>query len=306
MIEYANYTDYQLTGDHDELFKPLVDIVTITPTEAARMLQRNDRNRPIKQHNIAKFARSMLAGKWKLQPNGIGIDKNGNIVDGQHRLMAIVKAGVPAMFILVTGLEPETFDVIDTGAKRSGADTLATEGHDNAVLVAAVSYLLQNYLKQGSVGMGVMYGGGRIENYELREFAAQYPRLDGIATDAKTLYKMSEPKRLLEPRAIALTLAIYGSRYPQVKDWLEQVMTGTGLEASSPLMLFRNRLIADLVRGSKSHSNMHAANRAALLFESLNNVIKGKKRKSLKVLGNEEFPQPFGITPEMVANYLRS
>lgn len=282
---------------------PQATIAIITPEAAAAMLQRNNHNRPLKRQNIARFARAITDGNWKLQPNGIGIDINGDILDGQHRLLAIIKAGISVPMVLVTGLDPEAFKVTDTGARRSGADTLAVEDFANANLLAAVGYMIYNYFrvtKTGSVNLK-----SRAENYELHELALTYPKLSQVVAEAKLLYRTSEPKRFIEPRLIGYTMALYSARYPQVRDWLESILTGMGLEPNSPLTAYRNRLLADMVSGAKSHGVTHINNRQALLFRALNDTIRGKTQRTLrKLAGEAEVPQPFGITPEMVAEYL--
>jgi hypothetical protein len=61
----------------------------------------------------------MLDGNWKENGETVKLDSNGNIIDGQHRLQAIVDSGVTIELILVEGLNPSVADTIDIGRKRS-------------------------------------------------------------------------------------------------------------------------------------------------------------------------------------------
>jgi hypothetical protein len=55
----------------------------------------------------------------------IAFDSNGVLVDGQHRLAAIIEADLPVEMTVFTDVEPDNFDVLDTGEKRNAADVLA-------------------------------------------------------------------------------------------------------------------------------------------------------------------------------------
>ena len=68
----------------------------ITPKMAAEMLERHlnpENQRRQSQSVVESYARAMRAGQWLLTHQGIAIDTNGELVDGQHRLSAIVASG---------------------------------------------------------------------------------------------------------------------------------------------------------------------------------------------------------------------
>lgn len=64
-------------------------------------------------------------GDGEATANGIGLDKHGVLLDGQHRLMALRDAGYPpGTLLLVTGLEPDAIADIYIGAKRDYYDVI--------------------------------------------------------------------------------------------------------------------------------------------------------------------------------------
>jgi hypothetical protein len=65
----------------------------------------------------------MRAGQWMRTSATIGIDNNGRLRDGHHRLLAVIKSGVPQHFLVARGLSPDSFSVIETGAPRSFTDS---------------------------------------------------------------------------------------------------------------------------------------------------------------------------------------
>lgn len=111
--------------------------VTITPALAQTYLDANADNRDIRTRTVNRYARLMKRGKWKLTHQGIGFDENGRLVDGQHRLRAIVVADVPVEMMVTTGLDPETFRDVDTGVRRNDVDRLKFAGHSDVQLRSA-------------------------------------------------------------------------------------------------------------------------------------------------------------------------
>lgn len=65
----------------------------ITPGFAKQLLELNPTNRPLSDHTVQRYARDMRGGRW--QPNGQGIilTADGKLLDGQHRLAAIISSG---------------------------------------------------------------------------------------------------------------------------------------------------------------------------------------------------------------------
>src|SRR6185503_17546608 len=70
----------------------------------------------------------MRRGEWMVTHQGIAFDTRGVLVDGQHRLAAIIEADVPVELTVFTDVGEGTFDVLDIGKRRSAADVLAIEG----------------------------------------------------------------------------------------------------------------------------------------------------------------------------------
>lgn len=56
----------------------------------------------------------MRRGDWLVTHQGIAFDTRGVLVDGQHRLGAVVEADVTVKIAVFTDVEPDTFDVLDT------------------------------------------------------------------------------------------------------------------------------------------------------------------------------------------------
>src|SRR6266704_2773676 len=80
----------------------------------------------------------MRRGEWLVTHQGIAFDVNGVLVDGQHRLAAIIEAERPVELTVFSEVAEGTFDVLDIGKRRTAADVLAIEGEKNSTMLAAM------------------------------------------------------------------------------------------------------------------------------------------------------------------------
>lgn len=118
------------TGSYSALSENPLDIqlVTITPEMAEEMLKRNIANRKVNQANVNRIAADMATGNYRINGETIKISSNGEILDGQHRLLACIKSSVPFKSYIVYNVEREAIGTIDMGKGRSVADSLNVMG----------------------------------------------------------------------------------------------------------------------------------------------------------------------------------
>lgn len=114
------------------------EIVTVTPEMAALWLTRNGRNRRLDTATAQGLAAAIGRGEFKFDGNAICWDRDNNLLNGQHRLQAVVLTGVSLPFLVVRGLDPESQDVMDTGRRRSLADCLYIRGEKNSKSLATM------------------------------------------------------------------------------------------------------------------------------------------------------------------------
>lgn len=99
----------------------------VTPELAVMWLEGNVGNRPIKSILVGELTNAMLNGTFKLTHQPIAITTDGRLLDGQHRLLAVIRSGRTVLMNVTFDADPATFDVIDAGAKRTLADALSIE-----------------------------------------------------------------------------------------------------------------------------------------------------------------------------------
>lgn len=114
-------------------------IETITPEWAASVLEDHDaegHNRNRSKPHVSFLAREMANDRWEV--NGDAIRFNGRcLVDGQHRLAAVVESGETIRSLVVRGVTEKARHTIDTGRARTAADVLRMEGYSNSTTLAA-------------------------------------------------------------------------------------------------------------------------------------------------------------------------
>ena len=99
---------------------PVSTVETITPELAKYYLGTQKLNRKPTEARVKDYAETILRGDWKIgQPIQFATD--GDLFDGQHRMLAVIRAGIPCDFLVVRGLAPETRFYVDIGQNRSAS-----------------------------------------------------------------------------------------------------------------------------------------------------------------------------------------
>ena len=115
------------------------EVKQITPEMAEDYLRRNHNNRNLNEQQISYYAQQMRAGEWLYDGQPIRFSKSGVLLDGQHRLAAVVKSKTTQEFLVVSNIDPEAFKVMDTGKVRSAVDVFGIEGIPNHKEVAKIT-----------------------------------------------------------------------------------------------------------------------------------------------------------------------
>lgn len=123
-------------------------IELITPAWAIEKLENhNPRNRNMSEKTAQSYATDMRNGRWVLNHQGLAFDTNGDLLDGQHRLWAVVLADKPVEMMVSydvpvmenkNGVELSAMDTIDRGRPRNnGTQMQLCHGIKNGAKVAA-------------------------------------------------------------------------------------------------------------------------------------------------------------------------
>ncbi len=116
-------------------------LITITPQMAREFLKKNNRNRPVYQAHVDFLASEMTGARWATTHQGICFSEDGLLLDGQHRLLAIVQSGCTVEMWVSTGYDPAAQSNMDVGGRgRTVGDQLhLVDGTTNAKTKAAAA-----------------------------------------------------------------------------------------------------------------------------------------------------------------------
>ncbi len=123
------------------------EIMEITPEVAASMLKKNTRNRNLRNQYVDSLASDMRNGNWEITPAAISFTSDGYLLDGQHRLAAVVKSGVTIKSAVCYDA-PQTM-AVDNGLKRTIADQFKMGGsalkgdYSSNIIIATIRFTLQ-------------------------------------------------------------------------------------------------------------------------------------------------------------------
>ena len=104
--------------------KPYNVVMEVGPKQAIHWLENNSRNRAVKQSHVDRLARDIIENRWRLSHQGIAFDTRGLLLDGQHRLWAIVEANRPVLLRVFFNEPAENKQVMDVGERRSNLDIM--------------------------------------------------------------------------------------------------------------------------------------------------------------------------------------
>jgi hypothetical protein len=128
----------------DQTVKMITTLMTVTPTMAASWLAAfNTSNRTVRRRWVDTLATIIKEDKWHVTHQGIAFNCDGTLLDGQHRLMAIVAAGIPVQMMVTRNVDKEAMYAIDQGKTRSVPDvanTLGTQIKSQHVAVARMMF----------------------------------------------------------------------------------------------------------------------------------------------------------------------
>lgn len=120
-------TPYRTTPTYGKLYPHrYFEYAVVTPEFAAELLKKNERNRPINYKHVGQLVADMVNDKFPTIHQPIAVDKNGVLVDGQHRLKAIVQSDM-SQILAIAWNEPGIGGPIDRVHRRTPAQQYQIE-----------------------------------------------------------------------------------------------------------------------------------------------------------------------------------
>ncbi len=213
-------------------------VMLVTPALAAEWLKSNTNNRAVSDVAVRSLAEAITAGRWVTTHQGIAFDCAGTLIDGQHRLRAIVHAGLPVTMEVTSGLDRSAIDAIDNGGRGSRRvvdilrikDGITLSNSQAGALTAAVCIL----------STGTLSSSGRMGVFSLREARVTH----GVALTAVIDAMGRDHHARLSCAPVMGSLIITYAVEPKATMLFAALLkTGADLSAGNPVLALRNFLL---------------------------------------------------------------
>lgn len=272
---------YNLIAEAKQFPELVSRVILITPELAEKFLERNSHNRPLLRSHVNFLAGEMRESRWQYNSFPIVFSSEGILLDGQHRLEAILLTGMSFPFAVSGRLPPGVFTTIDENRPRSGGDTLALLGERNSRNLAAGIGLAYDIL----TGRTDFQRTTKISNAKLLTILDEHPEIRKSIPFSRSL------NSLIAPSVVIALHYVFGLKHsPGMSDtFFHRVATGESLAVHDPILLLRKRLIEN----ATSKAKISRRYMAALIIKAWNNWAHGKALRSLKFIEAGEAPEPF-------------
>tara|TARA_R100000697_G_scaffold80046_1_gene92169 strand:+ start:168 stop:1031 length:864 start_codon:yes stop_codon:yes gene_type:complete len=253
---------------------PTFQVEEITPDFAEKILEnKNRKNRGIKPANLKRLITAIDNGEWTITNQGLAFDSDGNLLDGQHRLKAIVKTGKTLPIMVARNMDPKIFNCVDTGVARTAADGLFIHGVSSSKHLAAgiKVYLLYKRYPRGSWTFATIPTHQEI----LGEYQDNTEIYNKISNDMSCFHRKFHFFNLSV--GIPMYKLILEKNYSEevYLEFWTQFSEGTNLEIDNPILSFRNQMMQKGFRHRGSYYQRYQLNAFIRLF---NLWIKGIKK----------------------------
>lgn len=247
------------------------DTLWITPEMAQEILDSTRYNRQVSKSTVAKYTRDMINGKWIF--NGAPIRYNGQtesgspeLLDGQHRLRALIEANMELPFLVISGIPAKCIRTMDDGKARSLAQKFYVDGEKAPDVLAQMIQFLAVFRKKES------FSGPSFTTTEY------YDQLASEGESAKQLakeYKCKLPRNM-KPGLLAAAHLLFAEKNPEIaKQFCGDIVSGLS-ERGTPAREFREWLIG-LEKGEIKTSTI-----GATMIDCWNKECRGERINKLR------------------------
>lgn len=225
-------------------------IQVVTPKMAEEWLTGNVDNRNLREARVLQHSQVLQRGEWELTGDCLVFDEDGTLLNGQHRLSAVVVTGIPARFVILRGVPSKAQEVMDTGLSRTLGDQLQRRGVPYYTYVSSALFWLHRMTY--SEATGIAHYAEPSLRPSFRQLLSLYEKNQELAEEAP---RIGRHVNNLKVRAGA-TLAIY-HRLKQIDDenidvevdmFFDKWLTGAELKASDPIFRLREWCVEDAAK----------------------------------------------------------
>lgn len=260
--------------------------VLMTPVLAQYILDKyNQRNRSLSPRNVLKLSRAFAEGRWVDTRVPVIFSEDGLLVDGQHRLQALIARKMQVPMDIMFGADADAFAVMDRGKIRSSSDVLSIEDIPNSIKVASTVKWIHLY-DTGALGQSGM----RSRDLEPDQVRALYPTMPGIQESIRRAEGLRHRKLVTGTVAGAMHYICARLNRDEADHFFDCLGTGFGYSHErAPGLALRNMLIENAaVSGDK---RLQPTRVGAYIIKAWNAQRQGRHLGLFRFSKTESFPK---------------
>ena len=243
---------------------PTARVLSISPAKARVLVKHRNHQRRTSLRTVRRFTKSMQDGRWRLTGATISvwIDTDGEwgipnqwyVLNGMHRLLALIEADVTLQFLVVFEPTNDVFGTYDTGLTRTAGQIMGLAiGFENSQAISVMANAILHY-----------------ERHPKELWLSTLVDKDEAADWAKLQHQARLHQCVRDYHALRAQLGFLGHWYsaldwlvhaysPNASRWLEfheALVHGNNLQSDDPRLMLRNQLM----RSGRSGNNSRGGN----------------------------------------------
>lgn len=218
-----------------------IEIKKIGKKEALDILKNNKNNRRVTRANVDFIKDEMQNGRFLVNGATIVISEDGELLDGQHRLIAISETDLEFDLIFVLNANKNVFSTIDTGRNRKAGDVLSVAGVKNYNNIASAT---KKIMSEFDTNRKLSDSGSiKSSNSEVLDYYKKHKDEIQEAVEFSHLLYNRHIKIITVSNAAAMIVLFSREDSRKSKSFIREVFTGEKEGYSNAALTLRQRLI---------------------------------------------------------------
>jgi hypothetical protein len=258
--------------------KVYTETVTVTPEIAEKWLNGNTHNRALRDSNVSFLASEIISGRWKENGETIKFSADQQLIDGQHRLYAVIEAGKAIRTLVARNVPFDSFHTIDVGLVRTAGDTLDVDGEENGPALSAALMALDDIVSRNGQKPGC-----RVPNGSVCQLLKDNPDIRAAVAEVK----QTKLGKVLPKGPAAALLCLFKRKDSVLAGvFAHSVATGAGLEMDNPFYQLREMMLRNL----KEKAKLPRMYVMAVTIKAWNRARDNRSSKAIRWGTAESFP----------------
>lgn len=214
------------------------EMIVMTPVLAMSILRKNTHNRPLSNATVKRYSKLMSEERWELNGEAVIIANDGALVDGQHRLRAVIDSGKNVPMFIVRGVSGSSYKTVDVGKTRSGADALAVLGEEyvkHRLVLAAAAKIVMSFNN---------------DTYNCNQYKTEHDALiefveknKGLMRSVEYAVTLHSARKIVPFSALAAMHFLFCKKdVDEAEKFFHKLDTGEHMNKFDPVNLLRNKL----------------------------------------------------------------